>query len=380
MAKFYQHMQPGDTLGKITKLKYIDDISDDELTLYVFEDNTKCDESYIAEVNNMNAFNGRYMMTELSGPTNKWSFKTVEFNLNETKTVTGDNGEVYEVPQPGISVNGEHMSISLTEDGKTSSRPISNAGKRTDATPPVTVKTTNIEPKENYLLSLHPELLDPTLKANTNMSVSTDNLILSKTVNKQESTTNSTKAVNDVVTPVSNVQIGQNSNKQVINTTKSPISTAVIETVRHASITINLDDILSNSEYDSINVISNGESVTLTAEQFAQRLSNDVIERVSEDKKISPYEDPDYKEDILITNMIDKSKKKVYNIGVDIELELPPKEVYKTIKDVYPEGMSEHFVTSISRRMDNNTLKEALAKGLTDYYESTLSDNTKHEA
>ena len=128
-------MQPGETLGKITKLKYIDDISDDELTLYVFEDNTKCDESYIAEVNNMNAFNGRYMMTELSGPTNKWSFKTVEFNLNETKTVTGDNGEVYEVPQPGISINGEHMSLSLTEDGKSSSRPISNAGKRTDATP-----------------------------------------------------------------------------------------------------------------------------------------------------------------------------------------------------------------------------------------------------
>ena len=66
-------------------------------------------------------------------------------------------------------------------------------------------------------------------------------------------------------------------------------------------------------------------------------------------------------------------------MGVDIELELPPKEVYKTIKDVYPEGMSEHFVTSISRRMNNNTLKEALAKGLTDYYESTLSDNTKQE-
>ena len=136
---------------------------------------------------------------------------------------------------------------------------------------------------------------------------------------------------------------------------------------------------MSNSEYDSINIVSNGETVTLSTEQFAKRLRNEVIDQVLEDKKISPYEDPDYKEDILITNMIDKSKKKVYNIGVDIELELPPKEVYKTIKDVYPEGMSEHFVTSISRRMNNNTLKEALAKGLTDYYESTLSDNTKQE-
>ena len=41
--------------------------------------------------------------------------------------------------------------------------------------------------------------------------------------------------------------------------------------------------------------------------------------------------------------------------------------------------MSEHFVTSISIRMNINTLKEALAKGLTDYYESTLSDNTEQE-
>ena len=69
--------------------------------------------------------------------------------------------------------------------------------------------------------------------------------------------------------------------------------------------------------------------------------------------------------------MIDKSKKKVYTIGVDIELELPPKEVYKTIKDVYPDGMAQHFVTSIARRMNSCTLKESLATGLTAYYESS---------
>ena len=218
-------MQPGETLGKITKLKYIDDISDDELTLYVFEDNTKCDESYIAEVNNMNAFNGRYMMAELSGPTNKWSFKTVEFNLNETKTVTGENGEVFEVPQPGISINGEHMSLSLTEDGKSSSRPISNAGKRTDATPPVTVKTTNIEPKENYLLSLHPELLDPSLKQNTNISESTDNLILGKAVKKPEIKVDSSEVVADVIAKVPNPTRG----------TLSPFTNASVITENVAS-------------------------------------------------------------------------------------------------------------------------------------------------
>ena len=57
-------MQAGPSLGKVTKLKYIDDISDDELTIYVFEDETKSDEAYIAEINCMDAFNGRYMMVE----------------------------------------------------------------------------------------------------------------------------------------------------------------------------------------------------------------------------------------------------------------------------------------------------------------------------
>ena len=61
-------MQPGPTLGKVTKLKYIDDISDDELIIYVFEDGSKSDEAYVAEMNCMEAFNGRYMMTELTDP------------------------------------------------------------------------------------------------------------------------------------------------------------------------------------------------------------------------------------------------------------------------------------------------------------------------
>lgn len=368
MAKFYQHMQPGDTLGKITKLKYIDDISDDELILYVFEDNTKCDESYIAEVNNMDAFNGRYVMTELSTPINKWNFKTVEFDLNETKSVQGDDGNIYEVPQPGIGRNGEHISLGLNEDGTSNTRTISNAGKRTDATPPTMVKNVKVEDKENYLLSLHPELLNGPCKETTDIP---NNVTIGTTVKKpSQITKNTTDIVTTVVEPTKPEYITSGNIK-----TTSPISTAVIETVRHANITINLDDILSNSEYESVNVISNGVKTELSINQFAQRLNNEIIEK--EDKEISPFEDPDYKEDILITNMIDKSKKKIYNIGVDIELELPPKEVYKTIKDVYPDGMSEHFVTSIARRMDNNTLKEALAKGLTDYYESTLSDKNQ---
>lgn len=370
MAKFYQHMQPGDTLGKITKLKYIDDISDDELILYVFEDQTKCDESYIAEVNNMDAFKGQYVMAELSSPINKWSFKTYEFDLNETKTVYDKDGNPYEVPQPGIGLNGEHISVGIGEDGKSSSRTIGNAGKRTDATPPTFVKNPKVEDKENYLLSLHPELLNSGKANNTS---NTDNITFGKPVNKDTNIKVSNKEfVSDILSPVKNDDIITTNKIK----TSTPITTSVIETVKHASITINLDDIHSNSEYDKINLISDGKTTELSVDEFISRLKNEVV--VKKETKVSPYDDPNYTEDILITNMIDKSKKKVYTIGVDVELELPPKEVYKTIKDVYPEGMSEHFVTSISRRVDNNMLKEALAKGLTDYYENSLSDNEKH--
>ena len=112
MAKFYQHMEPGEYLGKVTRLKYIDDISDDELIIYMFTDGTKCDEHYIAEVNNLKAFNGQYVMTELTGPTNQWKFEVKTFDHTKTKKVTSQNGEEWELPDPCISKNGDYLSIS----------------------------------------------------------------------------------------------------------------------------------------------------------------------------------------------------------------------------------------------------------------------------
>lgn len=338
MAKFYQHMQPGETLGKITRLKYIDDISDDELIIYVFEDKSKCSEEYIAEINSTDAFNGNYVMTELTDPLNSWKFETKEFNLNKTRIVRGEDGIEYELPEPGIGINGEHTSLGLTQDGS----PITNTnkmlnGKRTDATPPRIIKNKQVEPKENYLLSLHPELL-------TNKSV--NNNLLSDTLKNKSNQTN-----------IDNKTLKLD----------SPIKTNIVETVKHASLTINLDDII-DSNYDHIYIISNGEHIELSSNDFINKLTSKVIDNKKDDSKL--VVDIHQDEDILITNMIDRSKKKECVIGVDINLELPPKEVYQTIKNVYPEGMADNFVISIAKRMDIDTLKNALASGLTSYYES----------
>jgi hypothetical protein len=344
MAKFYQHMQPGDSLGKITRLKYIDDISDDELIIYVFEDKSKCSETYIAELNNQNAFNGNYVMAELTDPLNVWKFETKEINLTQTKKVIGADGQEYELPDPGIGVNGEHMTLSLNDDGTPRTTTDNRfAGKRTDAIPPI-VKNIKVEPKENYLLSLHPELLTG------KKTVDNINLLSHTVKNNIDQDTNTIKnSVEPTYIKKDNIQ--------------SPVKTSVIETVKQASITIDIKDILNSGIYNNVNIITEDDTIELSVTEFIDRLLN------VNNKFNNVFTDDNIQEDILIKNMIDKSKKTPCTIGVDISLELPPKEVYKTIRDVYPDGMSNEFVNSIARRMDVSELKKSLAEGLISYYE-----------
>jgi len=352
MAKFYQHMQPGENLGKITRLKYIDDISDDELIIYVFEDKSKCSEDYIAEINSLDAFNGNYVMTELTDPLNVWVFDTKEINLNKTRKVIADDGQEYELPEPGIGINGEHVSLTLSADGT----PITNSnasleGKRTTATPPRVIKNKVVEAKENYLLSLHPELLNE-------KKSSIDKNLLSSSIKK--STQQNVNKVDNYVNTVHNI--------------KSNTTNSIIETVKQ--VTLNLDNICNNKEYDSIEIILNGDKRILTIDEFVDMFTtpepeHKIVKEIehSNENTVIPVNND---EDILITNMIDKSKKEECSIGVEINLSLPPISVYKTIKDVYPDGLSDNFITSITHRIDTNSLKNALSLGLKDYYENNV--------
>ena len=363
MAKFYQHMQPGESLGKITRLRYIDDVNDDELILYVFEDGSKCNEEYIAEINNTDAFN-KFMMVELTDPLNKWTFKTNEFKLSQSKFITADDGQRYEIPEPGISVTrdnagnyitGDHAVITMNEEGQSKSSVLPMDGKRIEATPPRIIKNKTVEPRDNYLLSLHPELINEPIKDDNKVSTE----LLSHTVKSKPETT-----------PKRNV------NKSTVMSAKSPITTDVIETVKHASIVINLDDLSNSKEYDSVKLMLNGELEEYPIDKFIEMLSH-MVEPVTTVEEM-PVQKPAYqsthKEDIFITNMIDKSKKKNCTIGVDFGLELPPKEVYNTIKTVYSDELANEFVTSLAHRMNPDELKNAVAQGLIQYYEGNKAN------
>ena len=77
-TRFYQHILPGDNLGKVTRLKYIDDISDDELILYYFEDGSKCSSEFIADVEEENPIQAKKVMVTLAGSNYPWVFERKE--------------------------------------------------------------------------------------------------------------------------------------------------------------------------------------------------------------------------------------------------------------------------------------------------------------
>lgn len=82
-------------------------------------------------------------------------------------------------------------------------------------------------------------------------------------------------------------------------------------------------------------------------------------------------------EDVLIKNMIEKSKTKSCKISLKIQMELPPKELYDTIKLAYPDGMTEQFVSSLTARISLDKLLESLNGGLARYYDG---ENTKKKS
>ena len=118
MPRIFQHIEKGaDNLGKVTRLKYIDDISDPDMTLYYFEDGTYCNSEFIAPYDTQEPLRMKKAMIEVASPNSLWKFKkrVVQFDT-EQKPMVGTDGQLYYAPQPehittdenGIPINGDH--------------------------------------------------------------------------------------------------------------------------------------------------------------------------------------------------------------------------------------------------------------------------------
>ena len=345
-------------------MKYIDDITDDDMILYYFEDGTKCNPDMIAPVGYVvedfeQVVRERKAMVELAGPNYAWSIMQKEV-IPETSSVYVDEmtGERFEIVGRDVQSNG-------TRDGATIDK-VAQKHMRTELKLPPKPSRFTQEPNEDYMLSEHPEL-ENAKPGVADASASVSNIFKkrSKKVVQQpvaDFDFDADETVNDQNVAPSDFQEVQQDKTAV----KIDARTAVA--MKAKNLNISLDKLTVNN----ITVSDGDWSETLTIEELRKRLSisSDEVEQLRQTAATkSPFEKCIDDEDVLVKNMIDKSKKKNAKIMLAVSIPLPPKEVYGTINDVYEEGMADQFVKSVTARISMDKLLESLADGMKKFYE-----------
>lgn len=363
-TRFYQHIVPGDNLGKVTRLKYIDDISDDELILYYFEDGSKCSSEFIADVEDENPIRDMKVMATLAGPNYQWIFERKEVVDEKSPIMKADDGVMYEAPTPGTHLGGMGQNRTVEKNVQ--------EGIRTEVRPPRRPAKYTLPPIEDFLLSLHPEL-------EYGGEVIESKPVVKKTKQKPDMNSlqeiDETKEDNYIIDDFDEAlsesveQKKAVSKKEPVNETVEetviPVQTSVVQkTVQSTNAVIDIDSLM---KCNKVSVKMNGKTVDMSPAELVSHLT---------DRSSSKTASCIANEDVLIKNMIDKSKKKACKITMGITLELPPKEVYDTIKSVYEEGMTEQFVQSLTARIPQDSLLKSLANGLSAYYDKKTAGNS----
>lgn len=108
--KYYQYLR-GENQGKVVVLDYVDDVTNSEMVLYHFSDGFKCNEDFIAPINDKNAFKEKKILVEVGAdnPMNTWKFTKKSIKM-EHKTAVADDGKSYEAADPYfIGKTGEQL-------------------------------------------------------------------------------------------------------------------------------------------------------------------------------------------------------------------------------------------------------------------------------
>lgn len=109
--KYFQYLK-GENRGNVVKLKEIDDTMPD-MILYVFDDGFRCNEEFIAPLNEWDVLNK--IMAEVENPINVWKFQE-KILTPENKEAFGKDGQAYEAPDPYfVGKNGEELPKSKKE-------------------------------------------------------------------------------------------------------------------------------------------------------------------------------------------------------------------------------------------------------------------------
>ncbi len=346
MSKLYQHIhvQDEEHFGHVTKLKYIDN-SDPYLTLYVFEDGTKCNVEFIAPLNDTTAFDGQHIMAEVPSMTNIWKFNKKEIKAEKRKTSFDETSKQnFEIPDPYMmgKIDG---GLAGTQEASVN---MSEARVRIDSMPPKPVVVKNEESIDNYLL------IDENGETRSIDEIEKLTKTKQPSVKKQEVKTTD-KTDTDTTTAV--VEENETVNSWIVTTNQ----------VQVPSYKIDLDTLNNGAK---ISIITNGECIEFeTLTKFVECLTNK-----HNDEFIGIENKPELN---LVKNMIDMSKKEEATVSLDITLQLPPKDIYDVIQKAYPTEMSESFVNLLANNISINDLRFAVAAGLSSFYNNTLEENAQ---
>ena len=317
----------------MTRLKYIDDLSDPDMTLYYFEDGTYCNSEFIAPYDTQEPLRMKKAMIEVASPNSLWKFKkrVVQFDT-EQKPMVGADGQLYYAPQPenittdenGIPINGDHA------------KPGDEVWE-VERAPRIPANFAQ-EPDDNYLLSIHPELENAVVTPHP----------VEKKATLKNNRIPTVRPVQKKVQPTEDFDFDSEESDSKVVAKNEQQSDELLE---HEKVLL--------GKYAQENADLRAEN-----EKLRQQLKD---AQTNADIYTIPDEDP------FIRNMVMKSKKKTCKITLSIKFDLPPKEVYDTIKTAYEDGMAENFVSSLTARIPRQSLLDSLNQGLTKFYEGTSS-------
>ena len=315
-------------------------------------------------------------MAEITGPNNPWVIERHEIVPDEDRIIVGADGVRYQAPDPTTKFAGSlgAQTTSVAEEAK--------SGIRIEVHPPRKVARFTQEPDNAYLLSEHPNLelnvkssvdmKKPVTVAKNNKPEHIQAMDVTNVSMKNEITNfdnefdiDDSTSLNEIPQQIRSQQLPQPQPRPEIH---FPVSGLPINTLSANNLLIDFDKIKN----DEITFIIDNKTYRLDPEEVKKRLtvsSNDYEEALKQSSSMNLSNIMD-NEDVLIKNMIDKSKKNKCKITMSLALDIPPQEVYDTIKVVYEEGMTEQFVRSLTARyLSQDNMLSSISDGLKAYYE-----------
>ena len=369
MPRFFQHIErPKEdainkkmksNFGQVTELKYIDDISDPDMIMYYFKDGSCCNREFIAPWNEENLLSSGKAMIEIVNPSSIWKFKRreraidLDIDKNANK-IMGTDGVIYEAPS-FTELIGVNKSKSEWDVERAPYRPEK-------------YETSD----DSFMLSMHPDLesggtADESAGASAiikNKKSATKKAAVAVKESEEEDFT-----LDDDFEPV----LPETNKKQVIPPAQQ------LKTLKNAQVAMTIPEETKEIIIDRGNGYSEKVSISeiLNDKREIARLKEENEKLRAMPVANNPGARYMEGEDVLIKNMIEKSKTKSCKISMKISMELPPKELYDTIKLAYPEGMTEQFVSSLTARISLDKLLESLNGGLMRFYAGDTASKTQ---